>query len=142
MGHARSEVDGEEGFGAHEVDMTDKVVVAAEVGDGGADFVGELGEDANELAFFSIDEVAQFVVGGEHLGRLDEDRLAGGRLVVDEPLEAAFELRLHGDAEPSVADGHLGILLGDTVLLGLHQQFADAVVGIVGDADDGALDAP
>ena len=59
---------------------------------------------------------------------------------MDEPLEAAFELRLHGDAEPSVADGHLGVFLGDTVLFGLHQQFADAVVGIVGDADDSAFD--
>ena len=86
MGHARAEVDGEEGFGTHEVDMTDKVVVAAEVGDGGTDFVGELCEDADELAFFGVDEVAELVVGGEHLGRFDEDRLAGGRLVVDEAL--------------------------------------------------------
>ena len=63
-----------------------------------------MGEDFDNFAFFGIDEVTQFVVGGKNLGRFDEDCLTCGGLVVDETLEAAFELCLHGDAETAVAD--------------------------------------
>ena len=60
---------------------------------------------------------------------------------MDEPLQAALELCLDGDAEPPVTDGHLRILLGDTVLFSGGQQLADFLVGVVGNVDDGTFDA-
>ena len=116
-------------------------MVFAQVRNGGADPVREGGENADNLPLFGVHQVAQLVVGGKNLGRFDEDSLARGRLVVDKSLQAAFELGLDGDAEASVADSHFRILLGDAVLFGGGQQLADFFVGIIGDVDDGALDA-
>ena len=60
---------------------------------------------------------------------------------MDEALQPAFELRLHGNAEPAIAHSHFSILLDDAVLFGDGQQFAYFPVGVVRYPDDGRTDA-
>ena len=109
-------------------------------GDGGAQSVGEFGEDADDLALLGVLQVTKLVVGIEDLCRFDEDGLARGRLIVDEALETALELGGHGDTQPAVADGHLRVLLDQAVLFGHVQDLADLPVGGLRYAVDLTLD--
>ena len=82
--------DGREPLGADEVDDTQEVHRAEDVGDVGPHLGGELVEDADDFTLLLALQFAHAVVGLHHLGRLYEDRLARCRLVVDDALDFAL----------------------------------------------------
>ena len=70
-----------------------------------ADLRGELGQDAALLIPLGQLQLADFVVQLHHRQRLDEERRAGGRLVVDDGLDLALELGAQRDDVAPVALG-------------------------------------
>ena len=133
-------IDGEEGLCAKEIVATHQLLRIQEVINERTNGVGNFGQDADNLTLFGILKLLEFVVGIENLGRLDENGLSSGGLVMYKSAQSAFELRRDGNAESAVADGHFGILLDDTVLFGSGENLADLAVGIAGDAVDGPFD--
>ena len=90
--------------------------VVARIGDQpgvGTDRLGELGQDAHDLAPLGILQFAQLVVDLHHLDRLDVEGLARRRLVVDESVQFAFVARGDRNHGPPVADRDLGVGIDD-----------------------------
>ena len=77
----------------------------------GAQFLRESGENGYDFALLLGLELAYAVVGLYHLGRLNEDGLSTGRLIVHNTAHLAFERRCNGDYKTTVAHGWRGILL-------------------------------
>ena len=111
------------------IELADKIVVSQQIRYRWPNLIGDGGHNADNLALFGILQVTQFVVGIEHLCRLDENGLSRSRLIVDETLDAPLERSRYGNTQTAIADGHLGILFHQTLLLGNRQQFVDFSIG-------------
>ena len=109
-------------LGPHHVDIREVVARGGDERRIGADGVGELGEDADNLAPLGILQLAQLVVDFDHLDRLDVEGAARGRLVVDEALQLALVRSGDGNHGVSVADGKLGVGIDDARPLGGSQH--------------------
>ncbi len=77
----------------------------------GTQRVGELGEQAHDLATLGVLQFAKRVVKLHHLDGFYVESLARGRLVVDKSVQLALVARRHGDHGAAVAHGdhRLGI---------------------------------
>ena len=117
-GHGGFDAEGEAGCRAGEVDGGQKAVVFGYLGQHRADGVGECGQDAYDFPLLLVLQFADAVVGFHHFGRLDEDGLAGGRLVVYDAAQFALERRGHGQDQAAVAQGGGGVFLHDAFALG------------------------
>ena len=76
------------------------------------------------LAAFGVFQLLDFVGGLYNLGRLDVDRLAGGRLVVDEALDGAFVAAPKVDVIDTTAAGDT--LLAEYCFRFYSEKTADA----------------
>ena len=70
----------------------------------------QVGEDARDLVLLLDTQRAQAVVDVERVERFDEQRVPGRRRIVHHARDRVAELRLHGNHEAPVADGHDRIL--------------------------------
>ena len=104
----------EAGLGADEVHRRQKVARTANVRQVGPDRIREPRENAHDLAPLLVLQLLELVIDLDDLDRLDVNRLAGSRLVVDEP----FDLSLVGGRDrnhgPSVADRDRGVGVDQT----------------------------
>ena len=105
-GHAGDEVERGLGLGHQEVDLADEDGPVQEVGDAGADLIAEGPQDTGDLPFFGEMQLADFVLDGYDLGGLDEGRLAGRGLVVNEAGNLPLAAGRDGDQVFAVADGN------------------------------------
>ena len=121
-GHARHDVQRRLGLGHQEVHLADEGGAGQQVGQVGAEEVGEFQQDALDLAELLEMQLADVVLQFDDFGRLDEGRLAGGGDVVDEALQLALGGRAHRDEVLAVADGHVGVGVHHAVLLRLAQD--------------------
>ena len=127
-------------FGAQHVDLGE---VIARIGDQlriGTHRIGELREDADNLAPLSVFQFAQFVVDLHHLDRLDVERASGSRLVVDEALQFALVGRGDRNHGFAFADRNLGVGIDDAGVLGGRQHGLQTFGGLSLAFADGAPD--
>ena len=101
---------GQQGFGAHELHVGQHLEGLEQLRHLRAQAVGELAQDAYDLAALIGLELADVVVGFHDFLRLYEDGLARGALVVDDALDLALQRRRHGDDEAAVAHGGRHVL--------------------------------
>ena len=109
-------------LGPHEVDEREELVGAEDVVDVGPDVVGHGRQDADYFAALGIGELAQLVVDGHHLGRLNEAGAPRGRLVEHYAADLALVGRRHGDDGPPLANRHGGVGLHYALGLRLPQD--------------------
>ena len=98
----------------------------------------ELRQDADNLASFLAFQFADAVVGFHHFGRLDEDRLSGGRLIVYDALYLALQAWCHGNHQASVAHSGCHVLVHIPFGLCVAQDGVEAS----GDASRGLCQFP
>ena len=83
----------------------------------GAHLVSEHRQDADDLSPLLGLQLPHLVVRLYHLGRLDEHRLASGRLVVNDAVDSAFHLWGHGDYQSPIAHCRSRVLIHKAVFL-------------------------
>ena len=121
-GHACDEVQGHARLRHQEVDFPEEDGGGRQVRNPGAQELGELVQDARDLAGFGEPEFGDLVGEGDDLGRFDEGGLAGGGLVIDETRELALLRRGHRNQHLAVPDGDARIGLHEAVLLRLPEN--------------------
>ena len=120
--HDAVDLVGKTHLGAQEVYFAQEVVALEQIVDVGTDKVGNRREDADDLLPFLAFEFADAVVGLHHFGRLDIERLSGGRLVVDNAAQTALGRRRDGDDQTTVAHSRCGVLIDISLGLGIAQD--------------------
>jgi len=101
-------------LGTQHVDLGQVVARRGDQPGIGAHRIGELREDADDLAPLGIFQFAQLVVDLHDLDRFDVERTPRGRFVVDEALQLAFIGRGNRDHGLPFADRDLGVGIDDT----------------------------
>ena len=114
--HAGDHVECDQGLGTDEVDLADILGGGNQAAEVRPEELREFEEDAGDLALFLELKLADLVAQFDDFQRLDEGRLAAGRLVVHDAGQFLLRAGRHGDEYPPVADHYFGIAL--------HQPFA------------------
>ena len=104
-------------FSPDEVDDGQELVGVQNVGHVGTHLVAEHREYAYDLAPFLSLQLAYAVIGLDDLRRLDKYRLSRCRLIVDDAVDAFFQVRCYGDDQSAVAHGWCRVLVHQSVLL-------------------------
>ena len=148
------------GFGEGKVEPGEHVDVVADVGRFVGDEFAQLGEDAADFLLFQQLPFAHGVVLLDDLDRLDKERRAAGRLIVNDAVDLPLVLGTHGNhiAALALRDQrilqvglntaalHQSIQRAEQALLSLTQllaharQFAAGVIGNLGPVVDAAAD--
>ena len=94
---------GKQGFSTYKVYFGQEFVRQQYVGDGWTQLVGKVRQDADDLPAFVSFQFADAVVGFYYLGRLDEDGLSAGGLVVHDAFNLSFQCRGNGNHQSTIA---------------------------------------
>ena len=125
---------GQGGLGLDEVDGGQEAVGIEDVLHIGAQLLREIGQYADDFAALVGLQFADAIVGLHHLGRLYEDRLSGGTLIVDDTAYLALQGRGHGYHQAPVAHGGSDVFLHQPFTLGRMQDAVqrarDAALGL------------
>ena len=76
--HGSVNIDGEEGFRAKKIVTTHQLLRIQQIVNEWTYGIGDLCQDADNLALFGVLQLLELVVGIENLGRLDENGLSSG----------------------------------------------------------------
>ena len=104
-------------FGVYQVDSSQETVGVQYLLDVRAHLVREDGEDADHLAALLGLQLTHAVVGLHHLGRLNEDGLSCGTLIVHNTVYLPLQSWCHRNHQSSVAQRGCRILVNQSVAL-------------------------
>ena len=141
LGAIRRHVLGELCLGKGEVDRAEDAAVLLKDGTLLADLGREVAQDALDLLLLGERQLLDVVVELDDGHRLDEERRARGRLVVDDAREARAVLLLDGDDVALVADRDNGVL-EELLVLGIVEDARDALLDVRLGGVELAADAP
>ena len=76
MGQKTVDINSQQSFGSNKVDGAEKIVTIAQIVYRWPYALGNLGQNADNLAVLGIQQVLDFIVSIENLGRFDKNRLS------------------------------------------------------------------
>ena len=141
LGAVRRHVLGELCLGKGEVDRAEDAAVLLKDCALLADLRREVAQDALDLLLLGERQLLDVVVELDDGHRLDEERRARGRLVVDDAREARAVLLLDGDDVALVANRDDGVL-EELLILGIVEDARDALLDVRLGGVELAADAP
>ena len=104
-------------FGLDEVDGGQEIVRCQQLRHLWTYLVAEYRQYADNLTPFSSLQLAYLIISFHYLGWLNEHRLAGCRLIMNNSLDLALQRRSHGNHQTAVAQSGTGVLVNKTVTL-------------------------
>lgn len=128
-------------LGEGEVEVAEDAAVLGERPAVLVDLGGQVAQDALDLLLLGERQLLDVVVELDDGHRLDEERRARGRLVVDDAREARAVLLLDGDDVALVAHGDDGVL-EEFLVLGIVEDARDALLDVRLGGVELAADAP
>ena len=97
FGHAGLHLLRPDGCGAQKINLREKLQRTQNLVHVRPDDGGQFLENADNLALLGGFEFADFIVGFDHRGRLNENRLARGRFIVDDTFDFALQRGSYGN---------------------------------------------